>query len=170
MHATAPVTFEIHPCSLGHALIASSTAGVCAILLGDSPDALLHELHAAKPRLSTDASSRTSLELFEPALEVVEGLREPATLKLDIEGTVFCQQVWAALRDIPVGETRSYRDIAHAIGKPAAVRAVAKACASNTLAVAIPCHRVIRSNGDLSGYRWGIARKEQLLLREMRSN
>ena len=162
----ARIAFAIAQTSLGALLVARSARGVCAISLGDDPDALLRELQDRFPRAELVGGDAG----FERLLAQVVGLiAHPGIgheLPLDVRGTAFQQRVWQALRRIPPGQTASYADIAACIGSPKAVRAVAQACASNTLAVAIPCHRVVRSDGALSGYRWGVARKRALLERE----
>lgn len=161
------IWFAIGDCALGSVLVAQTERGVCAILLGDDPGALLEDLQ--------DRFPSASLVGADPAFEqdvarVIELIDHPGqaslNLPLDIRGTAFQQRVWRALRDIPPGHTASYTDIARAIGSPRAVRAVAGACAANALAVAIPCHRVVRQDGSLSGYRWGIERKRSLLASE----
>ena len=160
------IEFAIGESSLGAILVARSARGVCAISLGDDPDALLRELQDRFPRAELVGGDAG----FERLLAQVVGLiAHPGIghdLPLDVRGTAFQQRVWQALRRIPPGQTASYADIAARIGSPKAVRAVAQACAANTLAVAIPCHRVVRSDGALSGYRWGVARKRALLERE----
>lgn len=162
----ARIAFAIAQTSLGALLVARSVRGVCAISLGDDPDALLRELQDRFPRAELVGGDAG----FERVVAQVVGLVEQPgvghDLPLDVRGTAFQQRVWQALRRIPPGQTASYADIAARIGSPKAVRAVAQACASNTLAVAIPCHRVVRSDGALSGYRWGVARKRALLERE----
>ena len=162
----ARIAFAIAQTSLGALLVARSARGVCAISLGDDPDALLRELQDRFPRAELVGGDAG----FERLLAQVVGLiAQPGIghdLPLDVRGTAFQQRVWQALRRIPPGQTASYADIAARIGSPKAVRAVAQACASNTLAVAIPCHRVVRSDGALSGYRWGVARQRALLERE----
>ncbi len=162
----ARIAFAIAQTSLGALLVARSARGVCAISLGDDPDALLRELQDRFPRAELVGGDAG----FERLVAQVVGLiAQPGIghdLPLDVRGTAFQQRVWQALRRIPPGQTASYADIAARIGSPKAVRAVAQACASNTLAVAIPCHRVVRSDGALSGYRWGVARKRALLERE----
>ncbi|GAC1632440.1 MAG: bifunctional DNA-binding transcriptional regulator/O6-methylguanine-DNA methyltransferase Ada [Nevskia sp.] len=164
--ADTEIRFAIGQCSLGAILVAGSARGVCAILLGDDPEALVRDLQDrfAQARLiGGDAA-------FERWVAKVVGFVEaPGTgldLPLDVRGTAFQQRVWQALREIPVGSTASYRDIAQRIGAPSAMRAVAQACGANALAVAIPCHRVVRQDGALSGYRWGVERKRALLERE----
>lgn len=162
----ARIAFAIAQTSLGALLVARSARGVCAISLGDDPDALLRELQDRFPRAELVGGDAG----FERLVAQVVGLiAQPGIghdLPLDVRGTAFQQRVWQALRRIPPGQTASYADIAARIGSPKAVRAVAQACASNTLAIAIPCHRVVRSDGALSGYRWGVARKRALLERE----
>lgn len=164
--ADTEIRFAIGECSLGAILVASSARGVCAILLGDDPDALARELQDRFPRSHLIGGDR---EFEQRVAQVVGFIEAPAIgldLPLDIRGTAFQQRVWQALREIPAGATASYREVARRIGSPKAVRAVAQACAANTLAVAIPCHRVVRSDGALSGYRWGVERKRALLERE----
>ena len=162
----ARIAFAIAQTSLGALLVARSARGVCAISLGDDPDALLRELQDRFPRAELVGGDPG----FERLVAQVVGLiAQPGIghdLPLDVRGTAFQQRVWQALRRIPPGQTASYADIAARIGSPKAVRAVAQACAANTLAIAIPCHRVVRSDGALSGYRWGVARKRALLERE----
>ncbi len=160
------IRFAVGQSSLGAILVAMSDKGVCAILLGDDPDGLLRDLQDRFPRaqlIGGDAG-------FEKAVAKVVGFVEQPTLgldlPLDVRGTAFQQRVWRALRTIPAGKTASYTDIANTIGAPKAVRAVAGACAANPIAVAIPCHRVVRNDGALSGYRWGIERKRALLDKE----
>ena len=162
----AEIRFAIGQCSLGAILVAASERGICAILLGDDPEALVRDLQdrfGQARLLGGDAG-------FEAWVAEVVGLVEAPgiglKLPLDIRGSAFQQRVWQALRDIPAGQTASYSEIARRIGRPTAVRAVASACAANALAVAIPCHRVVRLDGSLSGYRWGIERKRALLERE----
>ena len=162
----ARIAFAIAQTSLGALLVARSARGVCAISLGDDPDALLRELQDRFPRAELVGGDAGFDRLV---AQVVGLIAQPGIghdLPLDVRGTAFQQRVWQALRRIPPGQTASYADIAARIGSPKAVRAVAQACAANTLAIAIPCHRVVRSDGALSGYRWGVARKRALLERE----
>ena len=163
------IQFAVGACSLGAILVAESHRGICAILLGDDPEALVQDLQDRFPQ----ALLRGDEPDFEQRIAQVVGMIEVPTtqpnLPLDIRGTAFQHRVWQALRAIPAGCTLSYSELAAAIGSPRAVRAVASACAANALAVAIPCHRVIRQDGALSGYRWGIERKRELLAREARS-
>jgi len=164
--ADVEIRFAVGECSLGSILVARSDKGICAILLGDDPDALLRDLQDRFPN-ATLLGGNPAFERI--VSEVVGFVDAPATrlrLPLDIRGTAFQQRVWQALRQIPEGSTATYADIAARLGSPSAARAVAKACAANPLAVAIPCHRVIRTDGTLSGYRWGIDRKRRLLARE----
>ena len=164
--ADARIRFAIEKCSLGSILVAMSERGVCAIALGDDPDALTRDLLNRFPEAERIGGNR---EFEKYVAAVVSFIEMPALgldLPLDVRGTAFQQKVWQALRQIPAGTKVSYSEIAECIGSPKAVRAVATACAANTLAVAIPCHRVVRSDGSLSGYRWGVERKAELLRRE----
>jgi len=163
------IRFAIGECSLGSILVASSEIGVCAILLGDDPDKLAQELQDIFPKASLIGGDDDFEKLVSQVVGFVEAPELGLDLPLDIRGTAFQQRVWKALREIPVGESVSYTDIANRIGAPKAVRAVAGACAANTLAVAIPCHRVVRNDGALSGYRWGVERKRALLDLEARA-
>ncbi|WP_201362521.1 bifunctional DNA-binding transcriptional regulator/O6-methylguanine-DNA methyltransferase Ada [Dictyobacter formicarum] len=166
--AQIDIRFAIGECSLGSILIARSDRGVCAILLGDDPEVLIRDLQDTFPRANLIGLD----EHFEQLVsQVVSFIEDPAIglhLPLDIQGTAFQQRVWQALRQIPAGETASYTEIARRIGAPNAVRAVAQACSANKLAVAIPCHRVVKNDGSLSGYRWGVERKRALLQKEER--
>jgi AraC family transcriptional regulator, regulatory protein of adaptative response / methylated-DNA-[protein]-cysteine methyltransferase len=159
-----PIRYATGKCSLGAILVAASGEGVCAILLGNDSAALVRDLEDRFPR------SRPLEGNGEPWLaKAIACVETPALgfdAPLDMRGTAFQQRVWQALRAIPAGATTSYRDIAVRIGEPTAARAVARACAANAIAVAIPCHRVRRENGTLSGYRWGVDRKRLLLDRE----
>ena len=162
----ARIEFAIGQSSLGAILVARSQRGVCAISLGDDPDALLRELQDRFPRAELVGGDAGFERLVAQVVGLIEQPGIGIDLPLDVRGTAFQQRVWDALRKIPAGETASYTQIAQRIGAPKSVRAVAQACASNTLAVAIPCHRVVRSDGALSGYRWGVERKRELLARE----
>jgi AraC family transcriptional regulator of adaptative response/methylated-DNA-[protein]-cysteine methyltransferase len=163
------IRFAVGECSLGQVLVAQSHDGVCAILLGDEIDALERDLGQRFP----DANLiRGESELDPVVAEVIALIEAPAlglAAPLDVRGTAFQQRVWHALREIPVGQTVSYSEIAQRVGAAAAAREVAEACAANPLAVAIPCHRVVKKDGGLSGYRWGIRRKRALLEREARA-
>lgn len=160
------IRFAIAECSLGSILVAQSQRGVCAILLGDDPEQLAHDLQDRFPRANLMGGDQDFEQVVATVIGFIEAPRIGLNLPLDIRGTAFQQRVWQALRSIPAGTTVSYTDVARLIGAPNAVRAVAGACAANALAVAIPCHRVVRNDGDLSGYRWGVARKRTLLERE----
>lgn len=163
------IRFAVGQSSLGAILVAASQRGICAIYLGDDPEALTHELQDRFPRAELVGGDRNFEQLVAQVVGLVESPEAGADLPLDIRGTAFQQRVWEALRAIPPGETASYTDIATRIGRPESVRAVAGACAANQLAVAIPCHRVVRRDGNLSGYRWGVERKRKLLARERRT-
>jgi len=160
------IRFAIGQCTLGAILVAATERGVCAILLGDDPEALAHDLEKRFPRARLIGADPDFERLVAQVVGLVEQPDRGGTLPLDIRGTAFQQRVWKALSKIPTGKTASYTEIARKIGAPRAARAVAQACAANPLAVAIPCHRVVRTDGDLSGYRWGIERKRALLDRE----
>ena len=160
------IRFAVGECSLGSILVAATERGICAILLGDDPQGLAHDLQDRFPKAHISGGDRDFEQLVAKAVGFVEAPALGFDLPLDVRGTAFQQRVWRALQRIPAGATASYADIAKRIGAPKAVRAVAQACASNTIAVAIPCHRVVRNDGALSGYRWGVERKRALLDRE----
>jgi len=162
----ASIRFAVGECSLGSILVAASEKGVCAILLGDDPDVLTRDLQDRFPKARLTGDDAEFQRWVARVVGFVEAPRLGLDLPLDVRGTAFQQRVWQALSEIPVGSTASYAEIAETIGAPKAVRAVAQACAANTLAVAIPCHRVVRSDGVLTGYRWGVERKRALLDRE----
>jgi AraC family transcriptional regulator, regulatory protein of adaptative response / methylated-DNA-[protein]-cysteine methyltransferase len=164
--ANTGIRFAIGECSLGSILVARSERGVCAILIGDDPDALARDLQDRFPRACLTGGDAGFEELVAKVVGFVEAPSLGLDLPLDVRGTAFQQRVWQALLEIPAGSTASYAAIAKRIGAPKSVRAVAQACAANTIAVAIPCHRVVRNDGALSGYRWGVARKRALLQRE----
>ncbi len=160
------IRFAVAACSLGAILVAQSERGICAILLGDDADALLRELQDRFPAAGLIGGDAAFERLVAQVVGFVEAPRLGLDLPLDVRGTAFQQRVWLALREIPAGERVSYTELARRIGAPKAARAVARACAANGLAVAIPCHRVVRNDGELSGYRWGVERKRALLERE----
>ncbi|WP_197893552.1 bifunctional DNA-binding transcriptional regulator/O6-methylguanine-DNA methyltransferase Ada [Variovorax sp. PBL-H6] len=164
--ADTDIRFAIGQCALGAILVAQSERGVCAIALGDDPDVLARELQDRFPQARLIGGDPAFEELVARVVGFVEAPGVGLDLPLDVRGTAFQQRVWQALRDIPPGSTASYAEIAERIGSPKSVRAVAQACGANALAVAIPCHRVVRSDGALSGYRWGVERKSALLKRE----
>jgi len=160
------IRFAVGACSLGAILVAATGKGICAILMGDDPDQLARDLQDRFPAAELVGADAA----FEDTVAKVVGLVEaPAVgldLPLDVRGTAFQQRVWEALRQIPSGATVSYAELAERVGVPSGARAIAGACAANPVAVAIPCHRVVRTDGALSGYRWGVERKRALLARE----
>ena len=158
--------FAIGECSLGSILVAASDRGICAILMGDDPQALVRDLQDRFPRATLKGGDAEFEHMVAQVVGFVEAPRLGLDLPLDVRGTAFQCRVWQALREIPAGVKTSYTALAKRIGAPKAVRAVAHACAANPLAVAIPCHRVVRTDGSLSGYRWGVERKRALLERE----
>ena len=164
------IIYTTAACSLGRLLVAATERGVCSVALGDSDAKLVAALFSEYPNASIDSKDTTispSLNLWlDEVLKLIAGKTPHANLPLDVQATAFQWQVWEELRRIPRGATRSYQEIANAIGKPKAVRAVASACASNHLALVIPCHRVIREDKGLGGYRWGMERKQQILKEE----
>ncbi len=162
----AEIRFAVGECSIGSVLVALSPKGVCAILLGDDPNALARDLQDRFPQANLIGGDAGFEDLVAKVVGLVETPSVGLDLPLDIRGTAFQQRVWQALREIPAGETASYTDIARRIGEPKAVRGVAQACGANKIAVAIPCHRVLRNDGALSGYRWGVERKRALLDKE----
>jgi AraC family transcriptional regulator of adaptative response/methylated-DNA-[protein]-cysteine methyltransferase len=167
---SASIRFAVGECWLGAILVAASERGVCAISLGNDAAELVDAIQAqfANAELVGDDPGFAKF-----VAQVVGFVTEPSRglqLPLDIRGTAFQQRVWEALRKIPAGSTVSYTELARILGKPKSVRAVASACAANSLAVAIPCHRVIRTDGSLAGYRWGVERKQMLLTRERSEN
>lgn len=164
--AATDIYFAVAQCSLGALLVAQSSRGVCAILLGDSPQALVQDLQDRFAQANLIGADAGFERLVAQVVGFIEAPQQGLDLPLDVRGTVFQLRVWDALRAIPPGTTVSYGELARRIGAPAATRAVARACAANTLAVAIPCHRVVRTDGTLSGYRWGVERKRELLRRE----
>jgi AraC family transcriptional regulator of adaptative response/methylated-DNA-[protein]-cysteine methyltransferase len=164
--ARAQIRFAIGECSLGSILVAASDRGVCAILLGDDPAALARDLEDRFPLADLVGGDAEFERLVARVVGMIETPKIGVELPLDVRGTAFQERVWRAIGKIPAGSTASYTEIAKRIGVPKAVRAVAQACAANHLAVAIPCHRVVRADGDVSGYRWGVERKRTLLRRE----
>lgn len=164
--AGTTMRFAIGECSLGSILVARSDRGVCAILLGDDPERLVRDLQDRFPQAELVGGDSAFEKVVAEVVGFVEAPRVGLDLPLDVRGTAFQQRVWQALREIPAGRTMSYTEVARRIGAPKSVRAVAQACAANALAVAIPCHRVVRNDGALAGYRWGVERKRALLERE----
>lgn len=159
----ATIRFAVGECLLGSILVAASDLGVCSISLGDDPGALVKELQDRFPKAQLIGADKQFEQLVAKVVAFVENPSIGLHLPLHVQGTAFQQRVWQALSEIPSGKTATYSDIARKLGQPNATRAVASACAANNLAVAIPCHRVVRTDGSLSGYRWGIERKERLL-------
>lgn len=164
--AQVAIRFAVGQCSLGAILAAASPRGVCAILLGDDPGTLVRDLQDRFPRAELVGGDSEFEQTVAQMVGFVETPQRGLALPLDLRGTAFQHRVWLALREIPAGSTATYTEIAERIGAPRAVRAVAGACAANPLAVAIPCHRVVRLDGGLAGYRWGVERKRALLARE----
>ena len=160
------IRFALAECSLGSLLVASTQQGVCCVLLGDDPQALIEDLQqrfAAAQLIGADAQYEQTVA---QVVALIEQPRLGLALPLDIQGTAFQQRVWQALQKIPAGQTLSYSELARQMGAPQSTRAVASAVAANPIAVAVPCHRVLRNDGSISGYRWGVERKRALLLRE----
>lgn len=164
--AGTEIRFAVGQCSLGAILVAASSRGVCAITLGDDPQALVRDLQDRFPRAGLIGGDAGFEQLVARVVGLVEAPGRGCDLPLDVQGTAFQQRVWQALREVPAGRTVSYAELARRIGAPTSARAVAQACGANPLAVAIPCHRVVRVDGGLSGYRWGVERKRALLQRE----
>jgi AraC family transcriptional regulator, regulatory protein of adaptative response / methylated-DNA-[protein]-cysteine methyltransferase len=164
--AGAKISFAIGQCSLGSILVACSDKGICAIFLGDDPDALARDLQDRFSKAELIGGDAAFEALIAKVVGLVEQPARAFDVPLDVQGTAFQQRVWQALRDIPAGTTESYTEIARRIGAPKSVRAVAGACAANKIAVAIPCHRVVRNDGTMSGYRWCVERKRALLKKE----
>ncbi|MCF8473561.1 MAG: bifunctional DNA-binding transcriptional regulator/O6-methylguanine-DNA methyltransferase Ada [Emcibacter sp.] len=160
------IQFAIGETTLGSILVAGSITGICSILMGDDPDALAQDLQDRFPDALLHSGDSSFNEWVAKVVGFVETPQLGLDLPLDIRGTAFQQRVWQALCEIPIGSTVSYAEVARKIGAPKAVRAIAGACAANAIAVAIPCHRVVRSDGSISGYRWGVERKQQLLKKE----
>lgn len=164
--AGAAIRFAVGQCSLGAILVAATAKGVCAIMLGNDAERLVRDLQDRFPKAQLIGGDSEFERVVAQVVGLVEQPGAAAELPFDLRGTAFQQRVWQALRAIPSGTTATYSEIAKRIGRPRAVRAVAQACAANPAAVAIPCHRVVRRDGGLGGYRWGIERKRALLMRE----
>jgi AraC family transcriptional regulator of adaptative response/methylated-DNA-[protein]-cysteine methyltransferase len=161
--ANETIHFAIGESSLGTILVASTPKGVAAILLGKDPEALIRELQDRFPKAQLVGDDRNYASVIARVVGYVEAPALGLDLPLDVRGTAFQQRVWQALMRIPPGQTLSYAQLAESIGRPSAARAVARACAQNRLAVIVPCHRIIRGDGSLGGYRWGLPRKQALL-------
>ena len=160
------IHYAVAPCWLGQVLVAATATGLCCLTLGDSAEDLIADLHARFPKAVLAPAEEDFSTTVAAVVAFIETPALGLSLPLDIQGTAFQQRVWQALRAIPAGTTASYAEIAAAIGQPTAARAVAGACAANPLAIAVPCHRVVREGGAVSGYRWGVERKKKLLARE----
>ena len=158
------IGFAVRPCLLGHVLVASSAVGVCAVLLGDEPHVLIDDLRARFATATLTVAGND--DVIAAVTAAVDGTASAAMVSLDLRGTAVQQRVWQALCAIPVGQTITYTQLAAAVGAPTSSRAVARACGANAVAVVVPCHRVVRADGGLSGYRWGVERKRVLLGRE----
>ncbi len=160
------ITYTIVEESLGHLLVAATDKGICSVMLGDGEETLRADLHHEFPKAEIrrdDGSLRSQVAML---LDCLAGQAPCAALPLDVQGTAFQMRVWEELRRIPRGRTLSYSELAARIGRPTAIRAVARACATNPIALINPCHRAVRANGELAGYRWGIERKRMLLEEE----
>lgn len=164
------INYGIAACPLGRLLVAATARGICAVRLGDADDKLEADLRSEYPAAKIVSNQSSLAPAVQELLNYLQGKQAVIDLPLDIQATAFQAQVWKNLRAIPYGETRSYGELARAMGQPGAVRAVARACASNPVALIVPCHRVIRSDDTLGGYRWGIERKKRLLEQERRGN
>ncbi len=164
--SVAAVRYAIGESSLGSVLVAASDRGICVVFLGDDDDALIAELQKNFPHAELADDDSEFRKMLKAVIHVIEHPETPFTVPLDIHGTDFQKSVWKELRKIPAGKTATYSDIAARIGKPLAVRAVATACASNQIAVLIPCHRVVGKDGGMAGYRWGVPRKKAILEKE----
>lgn len=163
---TISIVYAIAPCLLGYLLVATTDKGICSVKLGDEADKLEHILNQEFHQAHIMRDDHTHKEWIQAILDLIAGSEAHLDLPLDVRGTAFQKQVWQALQKIPYGETRTYTDIARNIAKPQAVRAVGNACGANPIALIVPCHRVLRSDGSLGGYRWGIERKQKLLTQE----
>jgi AraC family transcriptional regulator of adaptative response/methylated-DNA-[protein]-cysteine methyltransferase len=164
--AGAEIGFVTVPCALGWVLVAATAKGLCAVKLGDSPPALAAELRRELPHADIHAETGVPAAWVRAIVASIGGSQTQLSLPLDVRATAFQWRVWRALQRIAPGETRSYTEVARQIGRPTAVRAVARACATNPVCLVVPCHRVVATDGGLSGYRWGADRKERLLQSE----
>jgi AraC family transcriptional regulator of adaptative response/methylated-DNA-[protein]-cysteine methyltransferase len=164
------IQFAIVASPLGRLLVAATSRGLCAVRFGENATELERELREEFPAAEIHRDDESLQAYLQPLLAHLQGENVTMNLPLDVRATAFQKKVWDALREIPLGQTRSYSEVARAIGDPKAVRAVATACASNPVALAVPCHRVVRSDGELAGYRWGIERKKKLLEQERRQS
>ncbi len=160
------IRYAFRASAVGQLLVAATETGVCAILIGDDRDALVADLRRRFPQADIGAADASLSTVLDAVITAIEMPGETGALPLDIRGTAFQQRVWQALRAIPCGQTISYGELASRLGNPRAVRAIARACGANPIAVVVPCHRVVGSDGALTGYRWGIENKRRLLARE----
>jgi AraC family transcriptional regulator of adaptative response/methylated-DNA-[protein]-cysteine methyltransferase len=160
------IQYTISECPLGYLLVGATERGLCAVSLGDSPAAVEQWLQTDYPQAELEAADGSLAQVVDQLVRHLSGDLPHLDLPLDVQATAFQLRVWEALRQIPYGETRSYAQVAESLGEPTAARAVARACATNRVALVIPCHRVVRGDGDLSGYRWGVGRKAALLAGE----
>ena len=160
------IRVTVAPCTLGWVLVAATPVGLCAVQLGDDPDGLLDAFHTRFHAGEIEVGDGDLDDLVARVVALVDAPGTGTDLPLDVQGTAFQERVWRALRQIPPGTTVTYSELAGRLGLPAGARAVAAACAANRIAVAIPCHRVVRADGSLAGYRWGVERKAALLARE----
>ncbi len=163
------LTYDIAPCDLGFLLVAITEKGICSVTLGDDAAQLETDLRAEFFAATITRDAKRLRQNMQSVLHILEGKKMHQNLSVDVRATAFQRRVWQELCEIPVGETRSYSQVAAQIGKPSAARAVARACATNSVALIIPCHRVVRESGELSGYRWGIERKKKLLEQESKN-
>jgi AraC family transcriptional regulator of adaptative response/methylated-DNA-[protein]-cysteine methyltransferase len=161
-----PIVYSVVTCSLRYLLVATTNKGICAIKLGDRPQELIKILTDEFQQATIIRDDQNHQDWIKKILNLITGKNPDPDLPLDIRGTAFQQQVWQAIRKIPYGETRTYNEIAQDLGKPTANRAIGNACGANPVALIIPCHRVVRNDGSLGGYRWGIERKQKLIEQE----
>jgi AraC family transcriptional regulator, regulatory protein of adaptative response / methylated-DNA-[protein]-cysteine methyltransferase len=162
------IGYAIGACCIGELLVARGARGICAIFLDDTPEGLRNKLHEAFPDSTAHQRQDSLQDDLDKVRDFIDSADGAVTLEIDAEGSAFQQRVWKLLREIPAGSTLSYSQVAERLGRPSAARAVASACAANKHAVVIPCHRVVRGDGSVSGYRWGADRKRRLLLKESR--
>ena len=160
------IDYSITKTTLGHVLVAGTEKGISAIYLGENDKHLVSELRAEYPRADLSQNSNGHDAWVKEVVKRIEGETPSVDLPLDVQATAFQRRVWQELQKIPRGTTRTYTQVAHALGAPKSVRAVARACATNPVSIVVPCHRVIRTDGQLAGYRWGLKRKQELLERE----
>ena len=163
------VRYAIARSSIGHVLVASTARGICAVTLGDNAETLSRGLAGEFPGARVERADESLTSSLKAVVDSIDGRAPDPRLPLDVRATAFQQRVWKELQRIPRGQTRTYGEVAERIGRPTATRAVARACASNPVALIVPCHRVVRADGSASGYRWGAERKKQILAREVGS-